>query len=93
MTWWRSGQTPNVEDVATLTGEALFWTAVVFSSSLGTSTGDYLASDQGMGAGLLPAALMLTVAMLMLPAVVAASDDCQRRSNSGPSRRERQGHR
>lgn len=66
LTWWRSGQTLNVENVATLTGEALFWIAVVFSNSLGTSTGDYLASDQGLGAGLLPAALMLTVAMMLL---------------------------
>jgi uncharacterized membrane-anchored protein len=62
--WWRSGQTLNVENVATHTGEVLFWTAVVFSNSLGTSTGDYLAS--GLGVGLRPAALMLTAAMLAL---------------------------
>jgi uncharacterized membrane-anchored protein len=64
--WWRSGQTLNVENVATLSGEVLFWIAVVFSNSLGTSTGDYLASDKGLGVGLLPAALMLTAAMLVL---------------------------
>ncbi|BBZ28876.1 membrane protein [Mycolicibacterium madagascariense] len=64
--WWRSGQTLDVENVATLSGEVLFWIAVVFSNSLGTSTGDYLASDQGLGVGLLPAALMLTAAMLVL---------------------------
>ncbi|MCV7227061.1 hypothetical protein H7J73_13580 [Mycolicibacterium komossense] len=64
--WWRSGQTLNVENVATLTGEVLFWVAVIFSNSLGTSTGDYLASDQGLGVGLLPAALVLTAAMLIL---------------------------
>ena len=62
--WWRSGQTLNVEKVATFTGEVLFWIAVVFSNSLGTSTGDYLAG--GLGAGLRPAALMLTAAMLVL---------------------------
>jgi uncharacterized membrane-anchored protein len=66
LVWWRSGQTLNVENVATLAGEVLFWIAVVFSNSLGTSTGDYLASDQGLGVGLLPAALMLTAAMLVL---------------------------
>jgi len=64
LVWWRSGQTLNVENVATLTGEILFWIAVVFSNSLGTSTGDYLAG--GLGAGLRPAALMLTAAMLLL---------------------------
>jgi uncharacterized membrane-anchored protein len=62
--WWRSGQTLNVEKVATFTGEVLFWIAVVFSNSLGTSTGDYLAG--GLGAGLRPAALILTAAMLVL---------------------------
>lgn len=62
--WWRSGQTFNVENVATLTGEILFWIAVVFSNSLGTSTGDYLAG--GLGVGLRPAALALTAAMLLL---------------------------
>ncbi len=64
LVWWRSGQTLNVENVATLTGEVLFWIAVIFSNSLGTSTGDYLAG--GLGVGLGPAALMLTAAMLML---------------------------
>ncbi len=39
LVWWRSGQTLNVENVATLSGEVLFWIAVVFSNSLGTSTG------------------------------------------------------
>jgi uncharacterized membrane-anchored protein len=62
--WWRSGQTLNVENVATLTGEVLFWMAVVFSNSLGTSTGDYLSG--GLNVGLRPAALILTVAMLVL---------------------------
>lgn len=62
--WWRSGQTLNVENVATLAGEVLFWIAVVFSNSLGTSTGDYLAG--GLGLGLLPAVLILTAAMLVL---------------------------
>ena len=66
LVWWRSGQTLNVENVATFAGEVLFWIAVVFSNSLGTSTGDYLASDKGLGVGLLPAALMLTAAMLVL---------------------------
>jgi uncharacterized membrane-anchored protein len=64
LVWWRSRQTLNVEKVATLTGEVLFWIAVVFSNSLGTSTGDYLAG--GLGLGLRPAALVLTAAMLVL---------------------------
>ena len=62
--WWRSGETLNVENVATVTGEVLFWIAVVFSNSLGTSTGDYLSG--GLNVGLRPAALILTAAMLVL---------------------------
>ena len=62
--WWRSGQTLDVENVATLAGETLFWIAVVFSNSLGTSTGDYLAGGLGLGAR--PAAVVLTAAMLLL---------------------------
>lgn len=62
--WWRSGQTLDVDNVATLTGEVLFWIAVVFSNSLGTSTGDYLSGGLNMGLG--PAALILTAAMLVL---------------------------
>jgi uncharacterized membrane-anchored protein len=34
LVWWRSGQTLNVEKVATRTGEVLFWIAVVFSTAL-----------------------------------------------------------
>ncbi len=64
LVWWRSGQTLDVENVATMTGETLFWIAVVFSNSLGTSTGDYLAG--GLGLGTRPAALVLTAAMLAL---------------------------
>ena len=58
LVWWRSRQTLNVEKVATLTGEVLFWIAVVFSNSLGTSTGDYLAGRLGLR--LRPTALLLT---------------------------------
>jgi uncharacterized membrane-anchored protein len=47
--WWRSGQTLDVENLATLKGELLFWIAVVFSNSLGTSTGDFLAGPAGLG--------------------------------------------
>jgi uncharacterized membrane-anchored protein len=47
--WWRSGQKLDVENLATFKGELLFWIAVVFSNSLGTSTGDFLAGPAGLG--------------------------------------------
>src|ERR1700682_4448854 len=47
--WWRSGQTLDVENVATLRGELLYWVAILFSNSLGTSSGDFLADSVGLG--------------------------------------------
>ena len=62
--WWRSGQTLDVENLATLKGELLFWIAVVFSNSLGTSTGDFLAGPAGLG--LRGTALLLSAIMVTL---------------------------
>lgn len=47
--WWRSGQTLDIERVATLRGELLFWVAILLSNSLGTSSGDFLADTVGLG--------------------------------------------
>lgn len=60
--WWRSGQTFDVENLATRTAEVLFWIAVVFSNSLGTSTGDWLAGALGTPS----AAVILTLTMLLI---------------------------
>jgi uncharacterized membrane-anchored protein len=62
--WWRSGQTLDVENLATFKGELLFWIAVVFSNSLGTSTGDFLAGPAGLG--LRGTALLLSAVMVAL---------------------------
>jgi uncharacterized membrane-anchored protein len=62
--WWRSGQTLDVENVATFKGELLYWTAILFSNSLGTSSGDFLADS--LGFGFRNSALMLSGIMLVL---------------------------
>src|ERR1700720_121552 len=62
--WWRSGQTLDVENVATFKGELLFWVAVLFSNSLGTSSGDFLADSLGLG--FRPTALLLSAIMVAL---------------------------
>ncbi|MFZ0832484.1 MAG: hypothetical protein WAM92_05260 [Mycobacterium sp.] len=62
--WWRSGQTLNVENVATFKGELLYWIAIVFSNSLGTSSGDFLADS--LGFGFRDSALLLSGIMLAL---------------------------
>ncbi|MBC2644560.1 MULTISPECIES: hypothetical protein [unclassified Rhodococcus (in: high G+C Gram-positive bacteria)] len=62
--WWRSGQTLDVENVATFRGEILYWIAILFSNSLGTSSGDFLADD--LGVGFRDSALVLSAVMLTL---------------------------
>lgn len=47
--WHRSGQTFAVEQISTFRGELLYWTAILFSNTLGTSLGDFLADDTGLG--------------------------------------------
>src|ERR1700712_5167010 len=62
--WWRSGQTLDVDNVATLRGEILYWVAILFSNSLGTSSGDFLADVVGLG--FRHSALLLAGVMLVL---------------------------
>ncbi|MUL85630.1 hypothetical protein FZI95_20825 [Mycobacterium sp. CBMA247] len=62
--WWQSGQTLDVENVATFRGELLYWIAIVFSNSLGTSSGDFLADS--LGFGFRDSALVLSVIMAVL---------------------------
>jgi uncharacterized membrane-anchored protein len=62
--WWRSGQTLDVENVATFRGELLYWVAIVFSNSLGTSSGDFLADSVGFG--FRDSALLLSAIMTAL---------------------------
>jgi uncharacterized membrane-anchored protein len=65
--WWYSGQTLDVENVATFRGELLYWIAILFSNSLGTSSGDFLADSVGIG--FRDSALLLSAIMLALLAV------------------------
>ena len=62
--WWYSGQTLDVENVATLKGEVLYWVAILFSNSLGTSSGDFLADS--LGIGFRQSALILSTIMVLL---------------------------
>ncbi|AYG81915.1 hypothetical protein DWB77_04082 [Streptomyces hundungensis] len=62
--WWRTGQTLDVENITGRSGEILYWIAILVSNTLGTSSGDWLADDTGLGfrnAFLLIAAIMLLI--------------------------------
>ncbi|CAI8963767.1 MULTISPECIES: COG4705 family protein [Pseudomonas] len=47
--WRLSGDSLNVNKVQTLRGEMFYWMAILFSNTLGTALGDYLADDSGLG--------------------------------------------
>lgn len=47
--WKLSGHPFDVARVAGLRGESLYWTAILFSNTLGTSLGDFLADDTKLG--------------------------------------------
>jgi uncharacterized membrane-anchored protein len=49
LVWWRTGQTYDVENIATRKGEILYWVAILISNTLGTSSGDVLAHDTPLG--------------------------------------------
>jgi uncharacterized membrane-anchored protein len=47
--WRTSERTLSVENIATPRAESFYWTAILFSNTLGTALGDYLADDSGLG--------------------------------------------
>ncbi len=47
--WKISGYPFDVTRVTTFRGETLYWTAILFSNTLGTSLGDFLADDTRLG--------------------------------------------
>lgn len=49
--WKRSGATLDVHDIKTTKIEALYWMAILFSNTLGTALGDFLADSSGLGFG------------------------------------------
>ncbi|MGY5044242.1 COG4705 family protein [Streptomyces sp. 900105755] len=62
--WRATGQTMDVERIATTKGEILYWTATLVSNTLGTSSGDFL--SDGLGIGFRDSALVLSGAMLLI---------------------------
>jgi uncharacterized membrane-anchored protein len=47
--WHLSGDSLNVSNVQTPRGELFYWGAILFSNTLGTALGDFLADDSGLG--------------------------------------------
>ncbi|GAA2688763.1 hypothetical protein [Streptomyces lunalinharesii] len=71
--WKLSGMTFRIRDIVTFRGEALFWSAILVSNTLGTSMGDFLSDSSGLGYGggalLVTGALAVLVVLMKAPAV------------------------
>jgi uncharacterized membrane-anchored protein len=71
--WKLTGMTFQIRDIVSFRGEALFWSAILVSNTLGTSMGDFLSDSSGLGYGggalLVTGALMVLVVLMAVPAV------------------------
>ncbi|MBB4790164.1 putative membrane-anchored protein [Streptomyces nodosus] len=73
LVWKLSGMTFQIRDIVTFRGEALFWSAILVSNTLGTSMGDFLSDSSGLGyaggALLVTGVLVVLMALMKAPAV------------------------
>ncbi|WBO64372.1 COG4705 family protein [Streptomyces camelliae] len=73
LVWKLSGMTFQITEIVTFRGEALFWSAILVSNTLGTSMGDFLSDSSGLGylggASLVTGLLLVLVALMRVPAV------------------------
>ncbi|MFE2212614.1 hypothetical protein ACFW93_11670 [Streptomyces canus] len=71
--WKATGMTFQIRDIVTFRGEALFWSAILVSNTLGTSMGDFLSDSSGLGyaggAVLVTGALAVLVLLVKVPVV------------------------
>jgi uncharacterized membrane-anchored protein len=71
--WKLTGMTFQIREIVTFKGEALFWSAILVSNTLGTSMGDFLSDSSGLGyaggALLVTGGLGVLVLLMMVPAV------------------------
>ncbi|MFD7471643.1 hypothetical protein ACFV8Z_05480 [Streptomyces sp. NPDC059837] len=71
--WKFTGMTFVIRDIVTFRAEALFWSAILVSNTLGTSMGDFLSDSSGLGyaggALLVTGLLVVLVALMPVPAV------------------------
>ncbi|MET7680622.1 hypothetical protein [Streptomyces sp. NPDC005423] len=71
--WKQTGMTFVIRGIVSFRGEALFWSAILVSNTLGTSMGDFLSDSSGLGyvggAALVTGALLVLLALVKAPAV------------------------
>lgn len=62
--WKATGLPFDINRISTFRGEALFWTAILISNTLGTSMGDFLSDSSGLG--YLGGAVLITAVLAVL---------------------------
>lgn len=64
--WRFSTGSLSVDDVHSRKAEIFYWVAILFSNTLGTALGDFLADDSGLGFGIVALILAATIGVITL---------------------------
>jgi uncharacterized membrane-anchored protein len=64
--WRISEKSLSVNEIHTRLGEIFYWVAILFSNTLGTALGDFLADDSGLGFGGSAALISSVLAVIVL---------------------------
>jgi len=62
--WRLTEKSLSVTNIKSFRGEIFYWTAILFSNTLGTALGDFLADDSGLGFG--GSALLISAVLLLI---------------------------
>jgi uncharacterized membrane-anchored protein len=65
--WYYSEKSLSVTNIKSFKGEIFYWTAILFSNTLGTALGDFLADDSGLGfagSNILISSILIVVILL-----------------------------
>lgn len=85
--WKPTGQTFAIRDIVNFRGEALFWSAILVSNTLGTSMGDFLtkpATSGGLDLGTPGSSAVLLTALLGLMAYAHTQERKTPRNDEAP---------
>jgi uncharacterized membrane-anchored protein len=64
--WRLNTRSLSIETVKTVKIETLYWAAILFSSTLGTSLGDFLADDTGLSLGFGGGTIVLAILLIVI---------------------------
>ncbi|AYN04184.1 hypothetical protein [Flavobacterium sp. 140616W15] len=62
--WKKTESSLNVTTISSFRGEIFYWTAILFSNTLGTALGDFIADDTGLG--FLGGAVLIATLLLVI---------------------------